>query len=76
MQCIQYLLKLDAVHPVSIKLDIEDIETVKSRRRPSAEAQTFLFLGVARPSPEAEMFPSNPAANIDQKFISLKINRN
>jgi hypothetical protein len=73
MQCIQYLLKLDAVHPVSIKLDIE---TVKSRRRPSAEAETFLFLGVARPSPEAEMFPPNPAANIDQKFISLKININ
>jgi hypothetical protein len=34
MQCIQYLLKLDIV----------DIETVKSRRRPSAEAETFLFL--------------------------------
>jgi hypothetical protein len=59
MQCIQYLLKLDAVHPVpvSIKLDILDIETVKSRRRQP-------------PSAEAEMFPPNPAANIDQKFIS------
>jgi hypothetical protein len=70
MQCIQYLLKLDAVHPVSIKLDIVDIETVKSRRRPSAEAETFLFLGVARPSPEAEMFPPNPAANIEQPILS------
>jgi hypothetical protein len=57
MQCIQYLLKLDAVHPVSIKLDIVDIETVKSRRR-------------RRPSAEAEMFPPDPAANIDQKIIS------
>jgi hypothetical protein len=59
------------MHPVSIKLDIVDIETVKRRqRRPSAEAETFFFLGVAWPSPEAEMFPPNPAANIDQKFIS------
>jgi hypothetical protein len=35
-----------------------------------AEAETVLFLGVAWPSAEAEMFPPNPAANIDQIFIS------
>jgi hypothetical protein len=62
-----HLLKLDAVHPVptktgcthpvSFKLDIVDIETVKSQCR-------------RRPSAEAEMFPPNLAANIDQKFIS------